>query len=119
MPEYLRRRFGGSRISITLAVLYLFIYIFTKISVRRTHCLATLLPHGKKITKYTARLFLHITSLWGRFDVRGTREKGGGRRIINKGQAEARNPSLGLLKFVWWHLSVNGDPRTTPTSLPP
>ncbi|KAL6067818.1 hypothetical protein STEG23_026939, partial [Scotinomys teguina] len=33
MPEYLRRRFGGSRISITLAVLYLFIYIFTKISV--------------------------------------------------------------------------------------
>ncbi|EHB05807.1 Sodium/myo-inositol cotransporter 2 [Heterocephalus glaber] len=33
MPEYLRKRFGGSRISITLAVLYLFIYIFTKISV--------------------------------------------------------------------------------------
>ncbi|XP_059107171.1 sodium/myo-inositol cotransporter 2 isoform X2 [Peromyscus eremicus] len=33
MPEYLRRRFGGNRISITLAVLYLFIYIFTKISV--------------------------------------------------------------------------------------
>lgn len=34
MPEYLRKRFGGSRIPITLAVLYLFIYIFTKISVR-------------------------------------------------------------------------------------
>ncbi|XP_039696121.1 sodium/myo-inositol cotransporter 2 [Pteropus medius] len=33
MPEYLRKRFGGSRISITLAVLYLLIYIFTKISV--------------------------------------------------------------------------------------
>ncbi|XP_062955196.1 sodium/myo-inositol cotransporter 2 isoform X2 [Cynocephalus volans] len=33
MPEYLRKRFGGHRISITLAVLYLFIYIFTKISV--------------------------------------------------------------------------------------
>ncbi|XP_012867178.1 PREDICTED: sodium/myo-inositol cotransporter 2 [Dipodomys ordii] len=33
MPEYLQRRFGGCRISITLAVLYLFIYIFTKISV--------------------------------------------------------------------------------------
>ncbi|XP_040829823.1 sodium/myo-inositol cotransporter 2 isoform X2 [Ochotona curzoniae] len=33
MPEYLRKRFGGSRIAITLAVLYLFIYIFTKISV--------------------------------------------------------------------------------------
>lgn len=35
MPEYLRKRFGGSRISVTLAVLYLLIYIFTKISVRR------------------------------------------------------------------------------------
>ncbi|XP_036772811.2 sodium/myo-inositol cotransporter 2 isoform X1 [Manis pentadactyla] len=33
MPEYLRKRFGGNRIPITLAVLYLFIYIFTKISV--------------------------------------------------------------------------------------
>ncbi|XP_042545705.1 sodium/myo-inositol cotransporter 2 [Dipodomys spectabilis] len=33
MPEYLQRRFGGCRISIALAVLYLFIYIFTKISV--------------------------------------------------------------------------------------
>ncbi|XP_076997617.1 sodium/myo-inositol cotransporter 2 isoform X3 [Tamandua tetradactyla] len=33
MPEYLRKRFGGNRIAITLAVLYLFIYIFTKISV--------------------------------------------------------------------------------------
>ncbi|XP_054991984.1 sodium/myo-inositol cotransporter 2 isoform X2 [Sorex araneus] len=33
MPEYLRKRFGGTRIPLTLAVLYLFIYIFTKISV--------------------------------------------------------------------------------------
>ncbi|XP_068100394.1 sodium/myo-inositol cotransporter 2 isoform X2 [Hyperolius riggenbachi] len=33
MPEYLRKRFGGKRIQIYLAVLYLFIYIFTKISV--------------------------------------------------------------------------------------
>ncbi|XP_032098872.1 sodium/myo-inositol cotransporter 2 isoform X1 [Sapajus apella] len=33
MPEYLRKRFGGTRIPIILAVLYLFIYIFTKISV--------------------------------------------------------------------------------------
>ncbi|NWT60578.1 SC5AB protein, partial [Erythrocercus mccallii] len=33
MPEYLQRRFGGKRIQIFLAVLYLFIYIFTKISV--------------------------------------------------------------------------------------
>lgn len=94
MPEYLRRRFGGSRISITLAVLYLFIYIFTKISVRRTHGLATLLWHGEMLTECTARRFLHIISLWGRFDVRGNRDRGGGRRILNKGQAEARNLSL-------------------------
>ncbi|KAM4632124.1 sodium/myo-inositol cotransporter 2 [Discoglossus pictus] len=33
MPEYLQKRFGGKRIQIFLAVLYLFIYIFTKISV--------------------------------------------------------------------------------------
>ncbi|XP_078520957.1 sodium/myo-inositol cotransporter 2 [Lissotriton helveticus] len=33
MPEYLKMRFGGKRIPIFLAVLYLFIYIFTKISV--------------------------------------------------------------------------------------
>uniref|UniRef100_A0A6J0UIJ2 Sodium/myo-inositol cotransporter 2 n=1 Tax=Pogona vitticeps TaxID=103695 RepID=A0A6J0UIJ2_9SAUR len=33
MPEYLQRRFGGKRIPIFLAILYLFIYIFTKISV--------------------------------------------------------------------------------------
>ncbi|XP_061009024.1 sodium/myo-inositol cotransporter 2 isoform X2 [Dama dama] len=33
MPEYLWKRFGGNRIPIILAVLYLFIYIFTKISV--------------------------------------------------------------------------------------
>ncbi|NWV01943.1 SC5AB protein, partial [Upupa epops] len=33
MPEYLRRRFGGRRIQMFLAILYLFIYIFTKISV--------------------------------------------------------------------------------------
>ncbi|XP_062840860.1 sodium/myo-inositol cotransporter 2 isoform X2 [Trichomycterus rosablanca] len=33
MPEYLQKRFGGKRIQIFIAVLYLFIYIFTKISV--------------------------------------------------------------------------------------
>ncbi|XP_038619235.1 sodium/myo-inositol cotransporter 2 [Tachyglossus aculeatus] len=33
MPEYLKKRFGGRRIPIFLAILYLFIYIFTKISV--------------------------------------------------------------------------------------
>lgn len=34
MPEYLQRRFGGKRTHLSLAVLSLFIYIFTKISVR-------------------------------------------------------------------------------------
>ncbi|XP_070780069.1 sodium/myo-inositol cotransporter 2 [Enoplosus armatus] len=33
MPEYLQRRFGGKRTQIFIAVLSLFIYIFTKISV--------------------------------------------------------------------------------------
>ncbi|KAI7803357.1 sodium/myo-inositol cotransporter 2 [Triplophysa rosa] len=33
MPEYLQKRFGGKRIPLFLCVLYLFIYIFTKISV--------------------------------------------------------------------------------------
>ncbi|MBN3303943.1 SC5AB protein, partial [Amia calva] len=33
MPEYLKRRFGGRRIQLFIAILYLFIYIFTKISV--------------------------------------------------------------------------------------
>lgn len=35
MPEYLQKRFGGRRTQLLIAVLYLFIYIFTKISVRR------------------------------------------------------------------------------------
>ncbi|XP_043945027.1 sodium/myo-inositol cotransporter 2 [Protopterus annectens] len=33
MPEYLKKRFGGKRIQMFIAILYLFIYIFTKISV--------------------------------------------------------------------------------------
>ncbi|CAB1342343.1 unnamed protein product [Coregonus sp. 'balchen'] len=32
MPEYLQKRFGGKRIQLFIAILYLFIYIFTKIS---------------------------------------------------------------------------------------
>mgnify|MGYP001797841650 FL=1 len=32
MPEYLRKRFGGDRIRIYLSILYLLMYIFTKIS---------------------------------------------------------------------------------------
>ncbi|XP_072299499.1 sodium/myo-inositol cotransporter 2 [Eucyclogobius newberryi] len=33
MPEYLQKRFGGRRTQLLIAVLYLFIYVFTKISV--------------------------------------------------------------------------------------
>ncbi|XP_032896641.1 sodium/myo-inositol cotransporter 2-like isoform X1 [Amblyraja radiata] len=33
MPEYLLKRFGGQRIRLFITILYLFIYIFTKISV--------------------------------------------------------------------------------------
>ncbi|XP_047427833.1 sodium/myo-inositol cotransporter 2 [Mugil cephalus] len=33
MPEYLKKRFGGRRTQLFIAVLYLFIYMFTKISV--------------------------------------------------------------------------------------
>ncbi|XP_070255380.1 sodium/glucose cotransporter 1-like [Myotis yumanensis] len=33
MPEYLRKRFGGSRIQFLLAILYLFLYLLQKISV--------------------------------------------------------------------------------------
>ncbi|KAK9961910.1 hypothetical protein ABG768_007308 [Culter alburnus] len=33
MPQYLKKRFGGSRISLYLSVVSLFLYIFTKISV--------------------------------------------------------------------------------------
>ena len=33
MPEYIKLRFGGSRLGLTLALLSLLIYIFTKISV--------------------------------------------------------------------------------------
>ena len=33
MPEYLRKRFGGCRIQVLLAILYLLLYVFHKISV--------------------------------------------------------------------------------------
>ena len=33
MPEYLKKRFGGERIRVYLAVLALLLYVFTKVSV--------------------------------------------------------------------------------------
>ena len=33
MPEYLRKRFGGERIRVYLAVLAVLLYVFTKVSV--------------------------------------------------------------------------------------
>ena len=38
MPQYLKKRFGGTRISLYLSVISLFLYIFTKISVSRPGC---------------------------------------------------------------------------------
>ena len=34
MPQYMTRRFGGQRVRVTLAVLTIMLYVFTKISVR-------------------------------------------------------------------------------------
>lgn len=36
MPEYLRLRYGGVRIRVSLAVLALLLYVFTKISVSKS-----------------------------------------------------------------------------------
>jgi hypothetical protein len=36
LPEYMMKRFGGTRIRIYLAALSLILYIFTKISVRKS-----------------------------------------------------------------------------------
>ena len=36
LPEYMKKRFGGSRIRVYLSVLSLILYIFTKISVTKT-----------------------------------------------------------------------------------
>lgn len=33
MPEYIKKRYGGERISVYLSVLSLLLYVFTKISV--------------------------------------------------------------------------------------
>jgi len=43
LPEYMMKRFGGTRIRIYLAALSLILYIFTKISVRYSGVLITLL----------------------------------------------------------------------------
>ena len=37
MPEYLKKRFGGNRIRVYLAVLALILYVFTKISVNNKY----------------------------------------------------------------------------------
>lgn len=39
LPEYLGKRFGGQRIRIYTSVLSLFLYVFTKLSVRHGHAL--------------------------------------------------------------------------------
>ncbi|XP_016078153.1 PREDICTED: sodium/myo-inositol cotransporter 2 isoform X4 [Miniopterus natalensis] len=64
MPEYLRKRFGGNRIPILLAVLYLFIYIFTKISVDM-YAGAIFIQQSLKLDLYLAIVgLLVITALY-------------------------------------------------------
>ncbi|CAK6445037.1 unnamed protein product [Pipistrellus nathusii] len=64
MPEYLRKRFGGNRIPTLLAVLYLFIYIFTKISVDM-YAGAIFIQQSLKLDLYIAIVgLLAITALY-------------------------------------------------------
>ncbi|XP_036166295.1 sodium/myo-inositol cotransporter 2 [Myotis myotis] len=64
MPEYLRKRFGGNRIPTLLAVLYLFIYIFTKISVDM-YAGAIFIQQSLKLDLYLAIVgLLAITALY-------------------------------------------------------
>ncbi|XP_024600428.1 sodium/myo-inositol cotransporter 2 isoform X5 [Neophocaena asiaeorientalis asiaeorientalis] len=64
MPEYLRKRFGGNRIPIILAVLYLFIYIFTKISVDM-YAGAIFIQQSLRLNLYLAIVgLLAITALY-------------------------------------------------------
>ncbi|KAB0393057.1 hypothetical protein E2I00_011437 [Balaenoptera physalus] len=73
MPEYLRKRFGGNRIPIILAVLYLFIYIFTKISVDM-YAGAIFIQQSLQLNLYLAIVgLLVITAL---YTVAGTTEQG-------------------------------------------
>ena len=55
MPEYLQKRFGGKRIQLFIAILYLFIYIFTKISVSKVKTLLCI---------SSAIYFLNTTLFW-------------------------------------------------------
>ncbi|XP_078456207.1 sodium/myo-inositol cotransporter 2 [Lampetra planeri] len=64
MPEYLQRRFGSKRIRIYIAVLYLFIYIFTKISVDM-YAGAVFIQQALNWNLYVAvALLLAITALY-------------------------------------------------------
>lgn len=49
MPEYLGKRFGGQRIRIYISVLSLFLYIFTRISVRKIHTHTTIYLYTDKV----------------------------------------------------------------------
>ncbi|XP_039704275.1 sodium/glucose cotransporter 1-like [Pteropus medius] len=59
MPEYLRKRFGSSRIQFLLAILYLFLYIFNRVSVEiSTSAMVMGLIFGWDV--YQATIFLLI-----------------------------------------------------------
>ena len=63
MPEYLRKRFGGQRIRIYLAILSLLMYVFTKISVSKGHFVFVCLYGLKRISIYFIFNFIFRSSL--------------------------------------------------------
>ncbi|XP_037544898.1 sodium/myo-inositol cotransporter 2 isoform X4 [Nematolebias whitei] len=85
MPEYLQRRFGGRRTQLFLAVLSLFIYIFTKISVDM-YAGAVFIQLALKWNIYLAVvLLLSVTAL---YTVAGFAEVGGWNALM-QGYANA------------------------------
>lgn len=57
MPEYLRKRFGGQRIRVYLAVVALLLYIFTKISAD-LYAGGVFIQQSMEISMYTAVVIL-------------------------------------------------------------
>ena len=113
MPEYLRKRFGGNRIPIILAVLYLFIYIFTKISVRWGHSLVRSSAGGVP----PHPLSPPIEEASGRFkeDARGGgKGSTGAEEVREKGRGKDSSPfscQSFFSNILGWCPSLNGTQR--------
>uniref|UniRef100_A0A8C9JDR0 Sodium/glucose cotransporter 1-like n=1 Tax=Panthera tigris altaica TaxID=74533 RepID=A0A8C9JDR0_PANTA len=81
MPEYLRKRFGGFRIQFLLAILYLFLYIFNKISVEIcTGAMFMRLVLGLDV--YLATIIL--LTIMGIYTITAFQEVGGYQELLNK-----------------------------------